>query len=725
MGYLILALLLMPTAAQAAPLTAFFGTLGIGAGLAGVLTNLTVSIALNAIGSALLRRRGGQSQSVADARVNVRLENAERWQAGGTAALGGSVGTFCEHDDDGNLWYIVAHADAELTGDPSYLLDDIPVTLSDGSGGFTAGDVLTDEFCLTDKGAQYEGTGTRVPIFRLYTVTPDATNAYGALPAAFTAAFPNAFGVGDDLEFFRLAGVCFTIVRCAAVKPEYRYTAYHWRGALGLGEPSVVLIGNFNRMYDPREVTHDIDDPTTWTASDGNAAIVAAWFRTSTYGRNRPMSEVAWDQVAIEADICDQTVLDRSGAPVPLYRVGYAFPDSKPRWECEQEILAAADAIPCYDDNGKWYPKVGYYTAPTLEITAERDILSVQTEITDDGETPVDGVVVYYLEPSLNYTRQPCAPWQNPDWYSASAIPNYHTEEILTCQNHNQAVRLAKAIGLRIGATRRASLVTTVKGVLASNERAIDLALDATFTGAHEIVSPVEQDPSGMACGFSVVPLPSDKWTLGVGEEGEPPVATPDVGLTDPLLAPSGVVLTTADGIIKATFTAPARDDRNFRFRYRIASSSDGYQYFSVNMDDLEAHSGPVTNGTTYEVSYQARTDAGRETAWSSVTNVTVQANPTAPSALVSGSAAGGVGAATVSFVTANDANQYAVAIYRGATNVFGSASLVHTVYAGPNVNSYDTESSLAAGTWYYWAVPQNNSGIAGTASGPHSVTVT
>ena len=477
-------------------------------------------------------------------------------------------------------------------------------------------------------------------------------------------------------------------------------------------------------MYDPRNAAHDINDATTWTASDGNAAIVAAWFRTAPYGQNRPMSEVSWDQVALQADICDLTVLNRLAVPTPLYRAGVAFPDSKPRGECMAEIMKAMDAIHCYDDTGLWYPKAGYYEAPTLTFSDARDIFSAQTQITNDGEAALDGVVVYYTEPALGYTRQPCAPWQNPDWFNASAIPNYQSVEILACQDHNQAVRLAKAIGTTLAATKRAALGSTIKGILATNERGTLLDYDDEFQGPHEIVTPVEQDASGAACGFSVVPMPEDKWYLQAGEEGAPPAETPDLALTDTLSPPSGVVLTTDGAQIKATFTAPAREDREFRFRYRIASSSDGYQYFTVNMVDLVAYSAVVTNGATYEVSYQTKS-GGRETVWSSVTNVLIQSNPTAPAALASASASGGVGAITTLFTTANDANQYAVAMYRGATNVFGSASIIATVYAGANVSSSKTETGVAAGTWYVWAVPQNNSAIAGTASGPFTVTVT
>lgn len=726
MGFVIIlaVLLLAPTEASAAPITAFFVSLGAGAALAGVLTNITISIALNAAASALAPRQKAanlnSAPSIADAQVNVRFDTPERWQLGGRVAAGGTVGTFGEYDDNGNFWYIVAHGDAELTGSPSYILDGIPVTLSDGSGGFGVGDVLTDDFCLAAGGAQYEGVGTKYPNFRLYTVTPSAGNVYGAKPSAFTSAFP-----GLPADFF-LAGVCYTIVRCLAVLPEFRSTAMRWRGALGLGEPSVVIVGNFTRMYDPREASHDIDDDTTWTASTGNAAIVAAWFKTAPYGQNRPMTEVAWDQVATQADVCDLTVLNRDAVPTPLYRAGVAFPDSKPRGACMQDILAAADAINCYDDTGKWYPKVGYYTAPTLTFSAARDILSSQTQITDDGEAALDGVVIYYTDPDHGYTRQPCAPWQNPDWFDASAIPNYYTQDVLACQNHNQAVRLAKAIGTTLAATRRASLGVSIKGILATNERGIDLDLDAEFHGPHEIVSPVEQDPSGMACGFAVVPMPVDKWYLNDGEEGIPPAETPALGLTNPLAAPTGVVLTNDGAQIKATFSAPARADRQFRFRYRLAASGDPYQYFDGDMVALVAFSAVVTNGATYEVSYQARTASGRETAWSITTSVLIQANPTAPDDLSGVSASpGGAGEATVDFTTANDPNQFAVSIWRGATNVFGAASLTQTVYAGPNVTSSDTETGIAAGVWYFWAVPQNNSAIAGTPDGPHSVTVT
>ena len=185
-------------------------------------------------------------------------------------AIGGEAGIFAEHDGDGNFWYIIAHADAEITNTPTYILDDIEVTLSDGTDGFTAGDVLTDEFCLNGDNNQYEGSGTKVPIFRLYTVTPTSSADYGAKPSAFTSAF------SDLPDNFLGVGVSYTIIRCKALEIEHRAKAYRWRGPIGIGEPSIGVVANFDRMYDPRESGHDINDSTTWTASDGNPVVIWA-----------------------------------------------------------------------------------------------------------------------------------------------------------------------------------------------------------------------------------------------------------------------------------------------------------------------------------------------------------------------------------------------------------------------------------------------------------------
>lgn len=629
MKWLAIFLILAPTAANANPVLLFFTSLGLSAATAAILTNVVISIGLSVASNLLFKPKAAGGTPPQNVQINTRLDTAPRWQLGGRVATGGSAGVFAEKDANGNLWYIIAHGDAEVTGTPTYILDGIPVVLSNGADGFTSGDVITNDFCLNTSGAAFNGTGTKSPVFRLYTVTPTSGAVFGAKPSAFTTAFPT---LPAD---FNLAGVCYTIVRCRALEAASYRNIMRWRGALGLGEPSVVIVGNFNRMYDPRNGAHNINNSATWTPGDGNTAILWAWWRTTRYGRNRPMNEVNWANVTEQANLCDLTVLNRAGVATPLYRTGVAFADDAARQDCEAQILKSADAYVAYDDAGLAYPVVGYYTAPTLTFSAARDIVSAQTEIIDDGELAVDGVVIYYTEPGLGYTRQPCATWFNTDYYDGTSAPNVYTEDILTCQDHNQAVRLAKAIGQRVAPTKKASFATTIKGILAKGQRSITLDYDATFQGVYEIASPVEEDASGIGAGFAVVPLGVDRWYLNGGEEGPPPSATPALGITVP--------------------------------------------------------------NTLYPV----------------------------PSDLVASSALGAAGSYTASFTTANDVNQFAVALYRGPTNNFNAAELVHTVFAGPNFDGFDTESGVAPGTYRIWVQPLNQTYREGTASGPYIVTVT
>ena len=733
------AALVAPAPASAEPISALFsllaatslGTLSVfGIAITGTVA-LGATLLLN-VGFSLLAAwyQRSNAPGVEEIRVNTRLPDAPRWQMAGTVAAGGALGAFAEYDAAGNFWFFVLHGDAEMQGTPQYLLENILVTVADtpigagdALGDTVVGDVLTDDFCLSNDWEQYEGSGLRIPIFRVYPVTPTAAQPWGDRPAAFAEAFPTL------PEDFYLAGVAYTIVRCRAIPMKYYSRGYRWRGGFGLGEPSVAVVSNWNRMYDPRNGAHDIDDPSTWTAGDGNPVIIWAWFRTTRYGRNRPMSAINWTKVAEQADICDGTVLDRTGTPIPRYRGGFAWPDNKPRHECEREILDVCDGFVVYDDDGKAWPRVGIYEAPTLTFSAARDILSEQTQTVDDGEAQIDGVIVEYISPEHAYTKQPCAPWKNPNFFDEAITPNYRTIPILGCQNHNQAVRLAKAYGLGFGPLRKAALGTTIKGVLAKGERTISLDLDDEFQGDYQIATPVVESSNGREANFAVIPMQVDRYDLGPGEEGVPPAVPEPLDIDDSLEVAQNVVIytvavQTSSGPavrLEATFDAPVRVDREFRFR--LAEQPSGIpEQMTVDMDRRIAYSAIVSDGATYDVSWQTITAGGRATEWTAPVEVVAIANATPPDDLITVSVGAIGGAALIDWTTSNDVNQAFVAVLRG--DVYETAELVDVIVAPANTSGSLTET-IAAGDYTYWAVPLNGSRVPGNATGPLTVTVT
>jgi len=712
-------------AATAGATAAFaFGT-QVGAFFATSISSLLLQTGLSFVANAIF----GQKPDVPaqdELRYNTRLEDSQRWQVGGFNIVGGAAGSFGEYDADGNFWYIVIHCDNELLSTPIYYLDDIEVELDED------GNVTTDDFCLTAGYSQYDGVGTKVPYFRLYTVTiPQTGLKYGQLPTGFTDAFP------DLPEDFRLTGTTFTVVRCKSIPQQHYGKAFRWRGPMGLGEPSVAMYADFSRMYDPRNAAHDINDSTTWTSGNSNAAIVWAWWRTHAFGRNKAMADVNWDRVAVAADICDEQVVNRSGEYIPRYRCGIAVPDSQTRSDADATIRLTFDAMVFNDDEGRVYPKAGKYEEPVYAVNGSRDIISAMTQIVDDGEAALDGVVVNYLSPDHNYTSQPCAPWKNPNFYDETREPNYLYLDILGCQDHNQAVRLAKAYGGRVQPTQKAAFVSTVYGVLLSDQRSIYLNYDSTFTGVYEIASPVEKAADGNSVSFGVVPLASDRWGLQAGEEGEPPSDTPvlvETSLATTTVTKVGTIniaserVTATSARVVVSFDEYTRADYRPEFRfydYETDQGTEVYQYLSVADDAPVATSATVRTNRNILLQSRTVTASGRASAWELHEVFRVTSNITPPIELTSATFdASTAGQVTISLTSGNDPQLFSVVVRRNTTNDLSTANVVDTVYIAANQNANHVDI-IDAGSYYYWVTPANASGIDGPQTSPTQVTVT
>lgn len=608
------------------------------------LGSLLLSVGLSAASYFLTPKpQQGQAPPMESARVNVRVPEPERWLIGGRARSGGSA-LFGEFDDTGAFWYLLVHSDSELVGAPvAVQLDDIVVALDDDHR------VTTPDFTLEKK----EGSN---PVFSVWTTTYDADDPTPPPIAAFKAKFP---AWTDD---HRLVGTTYSVVRVAPLKQEVRYTVMTWRGPFGMGEPALSIVGDWGLMYDPRDPEQDIDDRSTWKTSS-NLAIVWAWFRTHPFGRGKPMSSVAWDMLTEQADICDQTVLDKNGVAHKRYSCGVAVADSKERGAAEQEIMLAGDAVILTDGEGRAYIKVGHWEEPTLSLTRRRDILAIASRVAQDGEMQTDGVVVRYTEPDFGWIAQPCAAWKNPRYFEEGRTPRFLQVDILACPDHNQAVRLAKAIGETSQAPYRLAPTVGLRGIEARRQRIVDLQYDEEWAGPHKIATPVEDDEAGLTFGFGIVPIDADHWTLLPGEEGDKPAPVVAVEYDASLPLPTGVSVSAvpvpgtagASVRLEAVFDASPRIDRRYEFQYRKTGAA-AWRWMAVLMDDRIAYSDTIDDGSTYEVQYRTVATSGRASDWKSPpVSVSVLADPVAPGALSGVSAAGDKGFAICSATIPRD----------------------------------------------------------------------
>ncbi len=643
-------------------------------------------------------------------KVNVRITDPPRWLHAGRARSGGGV-LFAEFDGEGRLWYLVVNSDEILHSPYSYYLDDEPVTL-DGSG-YVASAAFRLKTNKDKDPAEIDGEGKGY--VRLWTTTYSETNPTPPGIAELTAALPQ-WTADEHL----LVGTTYTVVCMDALPVEHRYKIYRWRGPIGLGEPAVSVLGEWANAYDPRDDTQTLGDRTTYKPTR-NASLIWAWFRTHPFGRGKAEASINWVKIAEQADICDQTVTGIEGSQ-PRYEAGVSIVDSKRRVDAEKEILLACDGQIVFDEDGKTWVRVGHWYTPTLSFSRNRDIMAMSSMEAQDGESETHGVIVKYTEPDANYSSQPSAAWLNPLYYDPLVTPKFLTVEVLACQNHNQAMRLAKGMGMRSQPRHKIGPTVNLRGLQARHERIVTINYDNTFAGDYEIATPVELG-GDISTGFGAVPIDPSRWTLLPGEEQPKPVVD---GSTDTVTYPAitGENVYLSDGAIRIDFPSLPRDDATYVAEYILTSDITGGEndpWISMSVSLNTATSGLLLEGEEYTVRYRYVTASGNGPAWEYDTISTVSVLPPATNL----TADGGVGEAVVTWKNPNDLRFFSSDIWRSSTNVFGAATKIIDSYAGGVGQVQSITDTVAAGTYYYWVVATDGASLDATPTGPDSAVVT
>ena len=476
---------------------------------------------------------------------------------------------------------------------------------------------------------------------------------------------------------------------------EWTYTAV-WDGS--------------DTVYDPRS------DSYGWS---NNAALVIADL-AQRYGR-----AVDWDEVAAEADVSDQLVTNRSGGTQKRWTINITT-DTSMGWEAVRaELQKACDAFFFERRDGKLGFKVGYYSAPTVTLTAA-DFISLTVRNRDWGADVIGQVVIRYVEPARDYEEEVTgAIVADPDGAR-------HEEPCGAIDSHNQAWR----VGWRWLTTARPeyAITGTIKaiGYECMEERFLriqhaELGLDAVVEvgklgrtgGSHTFsLDAVSVEPGDFAPDAMTLEPPRPL-RVKIVEEGE--VSPPE--------SLSGSAIEGTGGAALIEWTWPAQpDDVVQQLRIRAPGAGiDGWQIVDAGDDQSSLVSAGLVDGAAYEAQVRNRTPGGRVSVWAPedpiVVTAVAESDPPGTMAAFGGALAGSDVALT--FTAPNDAAYAAARIYRatGSTS-FGDAALIHTEFGAPNLADTYTDIGPGVGAHRYWCEPINASGIAGPRSGPVTVTV-
>ncbi|TPW31175.1 phage tail protein [Pararhizobium mangrovi] len=642
---------------------------------------------------------------------NFTTDQKKRYYASGELRLGGIV-TFAEAKD-GRLYKQIAHADAEVTEDIQMYLDNIPVTFHDGGNG-----VETDEFYESDED----------PYFYLF-------SRHGTVDQAAQEKLTSVFSEWTERHVG--AGVSDTLLRVRQMSNKHRARYYVFRGVLGLGEPDITRAAMYGRYYDPRNDStrggdgdERPDQPSTWGPSKGNIALLIAQHRMDPERFAMSPDDINWANIAEQADICDETVVDRYGDSIKRYRGSVIIDKSEEsNIEAENRLMAACDAIRFEDEDGRFGIYVGKYVEPDVVLT-DADVFEIESNENDDGETDYTHYYGIYTEPAFAYKESSTAQWVSDDWKQGQPIKTKDvTLHVLL--DHNTGVRAVKATARRQSAKRSLAVTAGLRARRLRSRRFVRLSLgDANLSGVYEVAS-LAPGEDGLTQHLTLISTDASNWTLLPGEEGDRPnlnITVQNNGGSIDNIDPADmqIVSQTIEGAgvrFVADFPVPSRPDYIVQIQYREKGDTI-WDEFAMKTEDGAGRSGGVAIGTTYQIRWRVTTITGSSSGWSDIVEIKASGDSTAPAEGVLGTLTVINSTVQVPWRNANDRRVSAALIYRSATNDFSSATdLYGPIYSSPN-QQLQQQDNPGSGTWYYWVVMQSATGVASDPDGPGSVSI-
>ncbi|PAL20232.1 hypothetical protein [Sphingopyxis sp. GW247-27LB] len=454
---------------------------------------------------------------------------------------------------------------------------------------------------------------------------------------------------------------------------------------------------------------HRIADKATREWSD-NAGLVIGDYAAHPDGYGLGYENVNWASIAREADFSDLPETTVTGETIARWRLWGSYSlASEERRQVMADMLKACDGHIWQDADWKFNLMTGRYEEPTVVITDDH-ILSMTAKRGPNARHAVSAVKMIYTEAAIGYREQESATVADPD---AEDDPNTDPQsiEVLFAPHHNQASRLGKINLARLGDRWHLSGALNLFGLNLIGKRFCRVRSDQLGIDAVFLVGPLRLELDQQR----VLPQALDEvraedWAFDAElEEGVPPLApdmTPSVPTvpppTDLVLSAVPIALGETNGVAIGASWASPRPDLGFRAQYRPAAGGD-WVTMAVDEDELTARSGPVDSGVEYQVQVWAITVGYRESAAVSDTITPEATNTLGPPTELA--AEGGTGEAEISFRMPTQSSLAYARLYGSGTDDFGTAVQVGPdQVAGLGAIVTITETSLSAGTRYYWA---------------------
>lgn len=517
----------------------------------------------------------------------------------------------------------------------------------------------------------------------------------------------------------RLDGCAYLVVHFGAVAQE------RFQDVFGGTIPEVTTVMRTAPVYDPREPSHDPDDPDTWEYSDNAALLILDYF---THPDGHGVARAAIDEASFitAANICDEFVPLKSGGVERRFRASATYSFDEQPAEVLDRLADTCGAEFFLTPEGKIGIRVAQPMAPTVTITDD-DIVSLDIERGNGLLKQYNTVVPRYVEPALGWQFVDAAAQSDSDAVLELGRQVKEQTDLYYVTSHTQAQRLARRELYLNNPRYTGQMVchasaTRLRGHhefrLKSDVYGLDLV--CRLTGL------TEADGSPVVTVTFEAPDPAiDAWDPDTHEGDAPPI--PDSTSDDPTMpeAPDSIAFSyeTNGGVTSAgvRWHARERTGQGFTVRWRLLGDE---EWTTATSSVQGIVLSPVTAGEDYEFSVRVQTVQGGISAWADAQFTPAETAPPSLTAPAITLAEGLVNQTRVTLTQSASAGAWAIQWI--ATPVLGSVSWAspRTVYAAPGAQVIDT-LTLTPGDYTIRARAVSLAGgTISAATGPTSVTV-
>lgn len=424
-------------------------------------------------------------------KTNIKSTIAPRTRGYGRARLGGSHMLFEAKDNE--AYVVLALHDGKITSFEQWYFNDDEITLSGhtvqrGDSGAYANELIT-----------------------LYWRSGLATEtAYTGIPSSFWG------------STYRGDGIASAYMNCVRGRPEFFAKRYP------NGLPVVTVVATLSPVFDWRDVSQSISDPTTWELSYNPIVCLADYLCNPDSGG----PELDFDTVitpllslwTAAADVCDESVTLKAGGTVAKYTVGGTYAKNTTPSTVVAQLLQCCDGWLATDGDGALAVYAGKYYIPTVTFD-DPMIVGYTLQRYVEDEVAVNNIILSFVDPAHEYSETQTDPWIDQDDIDARGEQRDRPLSLQWTQNNSTARRLAKRLMSRLEGAR-GTLTTNLAGLEGLGERFIRVQISevAYLSDIVIEVQNVEIDLASMTVTFDWIEADPniDAWNPAT-EEGDGP----------------------------------------------------------------------------------------------------------------------------------------------------------------------------------------------------------